>query len=73
MRRHLIFVAPLLLTILPSPVQAFPSNAEVGVLSRRFCELQSMSSPDYTEVFNQEVSKYRISEIRSEFLKASER
>jgi hypothetical protein len=58
MRRHLIFVTPLLLTMVPSPAQAFPSDAEIGVLSQRFCELQSMSSPDYTEVFNQEVSKW---------------
>lgn len=58
MRRHLIFVAPLLLTMLPSPAQAFPSDAEIGVLSRRFCELESMSSADYGAVFKKEIANW---------------
>jgi hypothetical protein len=58
MARNLIFLVPLLLIALPSSMQAFPSDTEIAVLARRFCELPSQSEQDYEEVFMQEFYKW---------------
>jgi hypothetical protein len=58
MRRRAILLAPMLLGILPTSAQAFPSEAEITALSTRFCTLESKETSDYEAVFFQEFGKW---------------
>jgi hypothetical protein len=58
MRRHTILLTPMLLAMLPTSAQAFPSEVEISALSTRFCNLESTETSDYEGVFYQEFGKW---------------
>jgi hypothetical protein len=58
MKRKIIVLAPLMLGMLPLSAQAFPSDEEIAVVARRFCDLESTSEGDYETVLMQEFEKW---------------
>lgn len=58
MHRRAILLAPMLLAMLSTPAQSFPTEVEINNLTKRFCILESTQTSDYEAIFYQEFGKW---------------